>query len=388
MNSRPFPDSKRIINLLRIFSFPIESNRIYGLDILRAIAIFFVVLLHGTLLLPDYITTLIKPFILDGVTIFFVLSGFLIGTILIKTLEEKFATFKTLQSFWLKRWFRTLPAYFVVLTLLCLLSFLFDPAFKFSETIRYFFFLQNFGTQQPPFFGESWSLSVEEWFYLLVPIILFVTKYSTRLPARKIMLFSSLLIIILVTGFRFYGYLKMDIDTIHDWQVFIQKQVITRLDGIMFGVLGAYVSYYKKGLWVKSKNICFAIGIILLVAVRFSEMNVPLKLMKIYMCVFYFSFYQLAVLFLLPVLTQIKTGKGFVFRLITTISVTSYSIYLLHFSLVKGWIVDRFFWFGLKGIPYLLARYSFYWIFTILLSILAYKYFERPVMDLRKKFVR
>ena len=168
----------------------------------------------------------------------------------------------------------------------------------------------------------------------------------------------------------------------------IAKQVVTRLDGIMFGVLGAYFSYYKNDPWIKNKNTCFAAGIILLVTVRFSEMNVPLKIMKIYMCVFYFSFYQLSVLLLLPLLSQIKTGKGFVFRLITTISVTSYSIYLLHLSLVKEWMIDRFSWFALQGLPYTLARYSFYWIFTILLSILTYKYFEKPVMNLRKKHLR
>jgi len=161
--SSPPSDDKRMNNVLRIFHLPIEPNRIYGLDILRAAAIFFVVFLHGTLFFSPQTFMRIYPFILDGVVLFFVLSGFLIGGILIKTLEEKPATFKNLKSFWLKHWLRTLPGYFLVLILLCLLSFIFDPAFTFPETIKYFFFLQNFSAPQPHFFGESLSLSIEEW---------------------------------------------------------------------------------------------------------------------------------------------------------------------------------------------------------------------------------
>ena len=55
---------------------------------------------------------------IDGVSIFFVLSGFLIGGILIKVLETEPATFKTLFNFWIRRWFRTLPNYLFILLIL------------------------------------------------------------------------------------------------------------------------------------------------------------------------------------------------------------------------------------------------------------------------------
>ena len=93
------------------------NNRIYGLDILRTMAILFVVIGHGGIYLPDSVKTIIDYFILDGVSLFFVLSGFLIGQIIIKTFEENSINYKTMIGFWLKRWFRTLPNYYLFLFL-------------------------------------------------------------------------------------------------------------------------------------------------------------------------------------------------------------------------------------------------------------------------------
>jgi peptidoglycan/LPS O-acetylase OafA/YrhL len=119
----------------------------------RALAIFFVVLGHGAHLLPEKVKAFIflLPFP-DGVTVFFVLSGFLIGGILIKLLENEQASFKTLFNFWTKRWLRTLPAYFLILIILIALSFLTVKGFGFFKVDSYFIFGQNFNTPHPKFF--------------------------------------------------------------------------------------------------------------------------------------------------------------------------------------------------------------------------------------------
>ena len=88
----------------------INKNRIYGLDILRALAIFFVVLDHSKHTLEKNSSVFINEisriyswnlryFIFDGVSIFFVLSGFLIGGILIRSFEKEELTFKNLAKF-------------------------------------------------------------------------------------------------------------------------------------------------------------------------------------------------------------------------------------------------------------------------------------------------
>ena len=84
---------------------------------------------------------------------FFVLSGFLIGGILIRALERDGATMATLLHFWIRRWFRTLPNYFLILLLLSAIScWLYHRSFW---TLDYFFFLQNFNKPSPPFFAEA-----------------------------------------------------------------------------------------------------------------------------------------------------------------------------------------------------------------------------------------
>jgi peptidoglycan/LPS O-acetylase OafA/YrhL len=86
------------------------NKRVFGLDLLRAAAILFVVIDHGNLLLPDLPRKIADLFVFDGVAIFFVLSGYLIGGILLDKLESGFNQ-HSLLDFWIRRWFRTLPNY-------------------------------------------------------------------------------------------------------------------------------------------------------------------------------------------------------------------------------------------------------------------------------------
>ena len=118
--------TKIMFNFLKI---EINSSRIYGLDILRAFAILFVVLDHSKHTLQNSNSEIIsgisqsyswyiRYLVFDGVSIFFVLSGFLIGSILIKTFDRGDLSFKSLVNFWIKRWMRTLPNYLFIHSLL------------------------------------------------------------------------------------------------------------------------------------------------------------------------------------------------------------------------------------------------------------------------------
>lgn len=93
-----------------------NKNRIFGLDLLRTLAITLVVFVHYINTLPIDIGFLPNIRLPDGVDLLFVLSGYLIGTIVIRTFEEK-KDFNLVISlnFLLRRWFRTLPNYFLFL---------------------------------------------------------------------------------------------------------------------------------------------------------------------------------------------------------------------------------------------------------------------------------
>jgi peptidoglycan/LPS O-acetylase OafA/YrhL len=140
------------------------QSRIFGLDLMRAAAVLGVMYLHVVFL------GIAKPpggseLASFGVEIFFVLSGYLVGSSALETLSR--SPQSGILEFLTRRWFRTLPAYYAFLLLNLNLS---------SQHVfdwRYLFFLQTFTGQEPlPYFNESWTLAVEEWFYLLLPFSL------------------------------------------------------------------------------------------------------------------------------------------------------------------------------------------------------------------------
>src|ERR1035437_361726 len=137
------------------------QKRNFGLDIIRAISISLVIIAHSFA---------IKNVELGvwGVEVFFVLSGFLIGQILIRDFTNGIS-FKKIMYFWKRRWFRTLPLYYAVI----LVKFIFFDSSLGLKFFAYIFFLQN-NFVGISFLPVSWSLVVEEWFYLTLPLLLFL----------------------------------------------------------------------------------------------------------------------------------------------------------------------------------------------------------------------
>ncbi len=97
--------------------------------------------------------------------LFFALSGFLIGRIALSRVD----TVRDAVHFWTRRWFRTLPAGFAVAGLLALL--LHPSGLNFLATVTFTRGLVRDATRSP-FLPHYWSLMVEEWFYLLLPLLL------------------------------------------------------------------------------------------------------------------------------------------------------------------------------------------------------------------------
>lgn len=370
--------------MLSVLNINIKKDRVFGFDILRCFAILFVVIGHGNSLLPKKISNLIDYFILDGVSIFFVLSGFLIGGILINDIEKNDISFKLLLIFWQRRWFRTLPNYFLILIILYFLKVIFDDNFDGLRSIsRYFIFSQNLFLPHPNFFPEAWSLSVEEWFYLLTPLTLLLVSAALKLSKKNTLIVTVSIIILAVTVFRFYRFLNVTINDIQDWDLIFRKQVFTRMDSLMFGVIGAYLAYYNNDIWLKYKNILFLIGILLLVFPKIIPIS---NFNTIYICVFSFSLTAIATLFLIPYLSELKKTTNYIlYKIVTYISLISYSMYLINLSIVQGWILDNIQIENINANINLIIKYFLYWFLTISLSILIYKYFEIPTTRMRDK---
>lgn len=370
-------------------STKLNKSRVFGLDIFRALAIFFVIIAHGLHYLPKELSRFFDLFIIDGVSIFFVLSGFLIGGILITSLESKEFKIADLIVFWKKRWFRTLPNYFLVLIILIILNITINKDFNLKQYTSYFFFLQNFKYAHPHFFPEAWSLSVEEWFYIITPLLLFFLINFVNLSNQKSLIFVILFIIFSVTIFRWYRY-EINVIPKNDtmWQYYFRKQVVTRLDGIMFGVLLAFLKIYYEKILLKIKNIAFIIGLLILIGDKL-YFYIYEDFRSFYSCVLSFTTLAVGSVLLLPFLCYYDTKNYKIKKVITHISIISYSLYLIHFSFIQYYLIPFIqgsFSLNILNNPYLI--FLLYLVFSVVFSSLLYKYFELPTMKLRDRFLK
>ncbi len=155
--------------------FKSVAGRCLGLDLLRASAVLMVLVSHWTSHF-GYWFGFYVPAVVDilgdaGVEIFFALSGFLIGIILIGIAGAR-PTWADFRIFMVRRAMRTLPLYFLWLALLLCV---FPPAQDaVVTTLRFLTLTQNLVAEMPAdyYFAVTWSLTIEEWFYLLFGALL------------------------------------------------------------------------------------------------------------------------------------------------------------------------------------------------------------------------
>lgn len=145
------------------------------LDLCRSLAIIMVILSHGRVfLLPALPSSQYLKFGgFLGVELFFVLSGFLIGRIIFDKIEKSDTAFGWIPSFWFRRWMRTYPSYILFLILNLLLIDNIRPDAQ-PNLLAFSTFTQSLTIPHPSFFGEAWSLAVEEVFYFSFPIVISV----------------------------------------------------------------------------------------------------------------------------------------------------------------------------------------------------------------------
>lgn len=220
-----------------------EQNRVPWLDFCRALAICLVLFGHSKDLLLPYLPWL-KYFKVGGflgVELFFVLSGFLIGAILIKANNKSHSPFGWIPTFWGRRWLRTLPNYYFFLALnIALLIYGIRPA-SVDSYLLYFLFLQNLAWIHPSFFGEAWSLAVEEIFYLCMPIAIGLISFLTK--SRKLGLLLTIGLIFIASVVAKLIYVEIYNPTFDDG---VRKIVLLRLDALMVGVFLAWATSSVK----------------------------------------------------------------------------------------------------------------------------------------------
>lgn len=360
-----------------------HQERIVGLDILRSIAILIVVYGHGMYLFPEkfhskYLS--INFLNIDGVSIFFVLSGFLIGGILLRIISRTNFTKRDLLNFWVRRWFRTIPNYLIVLIgILAYRLIIFKDFGDFN--LRYIFFSQNFSSPHPDFFPEAWSLTIEEWFYLLFPLSCYGFHKIIKNKAKSILI-SALIFLFIPLTIRIIKY-ECGIG-IEDFDLEFRKIMILRLDSLMYGVIAAYLSFKKPEFWSKYKYYFLITGIFFIILLFINPLN-----WKNFYRPLYFNIESITTFCFIPFLSSLKSTRikaldvFFVF-----ISIISYSMYLLNLTPVGHLIPIINSITGRKDLPIeevFVSNYIIYWSATIIGSYLLYRIYENPMTKLRDK---
>jgi peptidoglycan/LPS O-acetylase OafA/YrhL len=150
------------------------SNRIPSLDGLRAISIILVIYAHlsGTANFPVEHEFFNAGNL--GVRVFFVISGFLITGILLNEIERTGSI--NLRKFYYRRTLRIFPPYYFFLAVVGLTALFGLIKLPLREWLSAVFYLSNFTSVSTWEIGHTWSLAVEEQFYLLMPSLLFFGK--------------------------------------------------------------------------------------------------------------------------------------------------------------------------------------------------------------------
>lgn len=361
-----------------------SSPKLYGLDHLRALAIILVFLSHCNNLIYD------KPgwlpdtalFGWTGVDLFFCLSGFLISSQLFAEIKAgKTISFKT---FFIKRFFRIIPAYLVMVAIYFLVPY-FREKKGLAELWRFLTFTQNFGLDlsKTKAFTHSWSLCVEEHFYLVLPLILILFQKMQWLKKAAwllLALFATGLIIRYCSFEHFYEPVSNEKGNWVTWYKYIYYPTYNRLDGLIFGVgIGAIFTFLPalRDRLCRLHYVFLATGLALLTCAWFvceDQMTFEASV---------FGFPLISLGYACLVITALSPGN-FLYRwnssVTTFIATLSYAIYLSH----KGVIHMTQEWFpGIDPNLMLIVCAILSIAFALVLHLLV----EKPFMKLRAKIL-
>lgn len=341
------------------------QSRNLGLDIFRVIAISLVFYSHavqGTIH-GVYIGAV-------GVDLFFVLSGFLVAKPLF-TSEEPY-TFAFIRKFMVKRWLRTLPLYYFLISLKILLT-----HFTFFDSWQFYVFIHTY-FKKFMLYSVSWSLAIEEWFYILLPLLALI--FFRRSENKRCIVFFIVLIITVDIFWRLYMVLEENTE----WFVFYSR-VHLRFDSLMAGVLLSFFKYRcQKVFNLLRRPQVFLIGILMMIHylivfsanAKYHSINTT-----VFLRVFGYFYFSLGIACVLPYVETISfrntsTMSRIISRFFLWASTLTYAIYLVHLEVLESLKA-----YGLRKTEIVLYGL----ILTVLFSMILHFVVERPFLKLKDK---
>lgn len=350
------------------------SSRIPSLDGLRAISIAMVLASHTAVGIPAVAK---HPLLLytifngnRGVSVFFVISGFLITSLLLK--EEESSGNISLGRFYIRRAFRILPPFWMLLLSLVILWKLGTIQTTWPHLGIAFVFLRDY-IWGDWWTGHSWSLSVEEQFYLLWP----ATLVSV---GRRKALWIATSLILAAPVIRVFSHLFIT-GTTGNLQTLMFH---FRLDSLMFGCALAIVSRHAKFRAIVERLLHWQGVLIALVFFLFVSGYLMQKLQGYYMFPFGYSLEGIVISYLLLYFVtkhESVGGKILNSKLLVHIGLISYSLYLWQQVFLHPPLDAPSLWSAS-----LLGRFPLNLIASFVAAEVSYRLVEIPCLAMRHRF--
>ena len=343
------------------------------LDGIRGFAVLFVVIHHIFLGISDFVVLpeMVKAIAVSGVDLFFILSGFLIGGIIID--EHKNKTFW--KKFMLRRVGRIFPVYFLVIGTFAIAIQLFQHKWFLDEFLfvdplpitPYFAFMQSYfqgveNVSGPKWVAMTWTLSVEEQFYLVLPFI-------AILFSRKgiyIAIFIAIVIAPVIRHWLFSSY------GFYAGYMFFPARMDTLAMGVLVAILVRHDMIFH---FLKKSKLLYLIPLIF-----FFLLNE-----KIYIGMFEVDKFTFRAIFYASIVLILVSKKNFLItllfenKIIVFFGAISFGLYMYH-QLVNGLLHGLIY----NSAPSVNTSESlivagFVFITSVLLAVISLKYFEHPI---------
>lgn len=366
----------------------------------RAIAVALVILGHTALALrltqnPNILG--VFPFFpagAIGVQIFFVLSGFLITSLLLLE-KERFGDIK-LSNFYIRRALRIWPLYFLIIVLIYLLFAFTDwmlmpgiaPKFERMQykMLPYFVaMLPNVGKALFPsaelYLMVLWSIGIEEQFYLIWPLLV-------KMSGRILVVLVTAVFLFLLAGTIYQDILPLILPTSHPLFSFkvsklMQYTLLGGFDSLAIGSLCAYL-LHKKTNWLQgliSRRAAIRLCLVLIIPISIFYTDLP-HLLKVGVLSSCFALIIGHLSYISKPLFQLNN------KVFKWTGIYSYGLYIYHFPvmLIVANMLSRMaptvpLW--LYTALFIVISYSF----SVMLAALSYHHFEKPFLRLKEKFM-
>jgi peptidoglycan/LPS O-acetylase OafA/YrhL len=245
-------------------------------------------------------------------------------------------------------------------------------------------FCQNLAWKMPDFFRLSWSLAVEEWFYLTFPLILLTLVALDKNKRRAV---RTAIFLIIAVPFVFRIFLPAHIADLNSFDEGLRNVVVFRLDAIGFGVLMAYLYMWKKDWFNAVSKYWQPFAIVTLACMAYTRLRYVGMEDSPALAPFYFLISAGAFAMLIPKFNSLAPTRFHLLnRFVKYTSKISYSLYLGH---IFGFIIAMrlLHKFGLFDAVYPnpWITYPLFFALSYALASVTYFLIEKPMLKLRDK---